>query len=145
MKQPSITTTLSAFFAHCAIAERGAVNISPWHPRRYGSSFATKLAARRAISPRMQPPSQEMTGIFPSANLFFPATSPMGQRDSVPTTSIEKLVFDLLMLISSFNIDLYFLKLLIVFSYFSGLICRISHLTFFLSWENGISIGTFLW
>src|SRR5210317_2517664 len=91
MKQPSITTILLAFLAHSAIAERGAVNISPWHPRLYGSSFATIWAATLAISPRKQPPSHEMTGILSSAIILFPTTSPRGHTALISSTTTEKL------------------------------------------------------
>ncbi len=48
------------------------------------------LAASRAISPRIQPPSQERTGILPSAIIFFPETSPTGQSLFVLSIWIEK-------------------------------------------------------
>src|SRR4030095_11028793 len=62
-----------------------------WHARANdGSSAATKLAASLAISPRMQGPSHERTGIFFSEILRFAYTSPAGQKPLTPCTATEK-------------------------------------------------------
>src|SRR5512143_3850643 len=89
-----MSTIFPAFLTHCAKADGGTVNNSPWQPLRYGSSFATRFAARRAISPRMQAPSQDRTGIFPSSRYILPAFSPVGQVLSVSEISRVKLLLD---------------------------------------------------
>src|SRR5210317_156006 len=109
MKQPSITTTLLAFLAHSAIAERGAVNISPWHPRLYGVSFATRWDATLAISPRKHPPSHEITGIFPSTIILFPTTSPKGHTAALSSISMDNFCFDSFISLTSFLLGCYFL------------------------------------
>src|SRR5512144_325841 len=88
-----MSTIFPAFLTHCAKADGGTVNNSPWQPLRYGSCFATRFAARRAISPRMQAPSQDRTGIFPSSRFLLPIFSPTGQVLLVFETSRVKLLF----------------------------------------------------
>src|SRR5512147_20579 len=87
-------TIFPVFLTHCANADGGTVNNSPWQPLRYGSSFATRFAVRRAISPRIQAPSQDRTGIFPSSRFLLPIFSPTGQVLSVFEISRVKLLFD---------------------------------------------------
>jgi len=83
-KQPSIMIAFSASFTHRSIDECGTKNVSAWHARANdGISFATMFAASRAISPRMQGPSQEKTGIFFSAMHFWAYASPAGQMPAI--------------------------------------------------------------
>lgn len=55
---------------------------------------ATMLAACLAISPRIQPPSQERTGIFPPPRFAFPIFSPTGHLPLVGVTSSWNFVGD---------------------------------------------------